>query len=226
MGLKRIKADVPDAPKEKDEIPVVDVEGTIIRDYNKADSDVKKAEAQLKELKPDILEQGIDEIFAKSCANPTKPVLTVKLRDTTGETLRVQFTAKYGVAVGDQVEAVFKSITRSDSAINAHVEETVQGKFNCAVFNNAKGAFDEKKYNKYMEAISAVSRELGDACPLETFRVVKPKETFHLNRWTAFPKVEQQKQLSQVLPNVTSVVPIRVVERVVDEVLEFNGKKK
>jgi hypothetical protein len=214
MALKRLKVKLAQAPATAGDTPIVAVEGDQISRYNKADAEMKEAERLMKELRPDLLEIGTDEVFKISCAHPTEPSFTVKLEDDTGEMLRVQFTKRYGqIANVEATEALFEALTDREGRpvdINDFVQETVVGSFDNKVFLDAKGNFDRKVYDRFRKAIEGVAAELQVPCPLSTHKVVVPKEKFHTERFMLFGDVAIQRQLTTLMPNTTQIVPVTV----------------
>lgn len=212
MALKRLKVKMTQTQAKAGEPVCVVVAGDVVTRYNRADAAMKEAESQMKELRPEILELGTEEIFATSCRQPTDPVLTVKLEDEEGSRLRVQFTKRYGPVVDvEAAEALFDGLRDRNGRkvdINDYVQETVVGKFNSKVFLDAEGNFDPKIYACFRKAIETVAAELHLPCPLTTEKVVVPKETFHLERFKLFGSAEAQRRLSALMPNTTQIVPL------------------
>jgi hypothetical protein len=216
MALKRLKKIVvAAAPVTKPGgIPVVRIEGDLIKQYNTADAQVKAGEGLMKDLRSEILELGRDaEIYSRSIADPAHPTLTVKLQDERGEMLRVQFTSKYSAVLDVQAaEEFFSSVKGPDGKqvdINEFMHETVVGKFDCAVFSGVDGKFQQAIYDKFRKAIERVAAELEVACPLETRKVVQPLPCLHEKRWATFKGIDSQVRLTELCPNTTSIVPIR-----------------
>lgn len=175
--------------------------------YNDAAAAKKKADAEMKEMRPKLAEPGslgIQALFEENCAHPLEPITSVKLTDASGAVCRMSFTARYGAAEAEQVSAVFDA-TGQD--INEYVVETVAAKFDNAVFLDAEGNFDKNVYDKFRIAIGKVAKELGVVCPLATTKVVVVKPDFHERRWKDFT-VAQQKEISAVLPNTVSLTPV------------------
>ncbi len=221
MALKKLKIKIPvngHSDKDKAKMPIVDIEGDVVKQYNAASAAMKAAEDVMKDLRPEITEVGVGAVLEFNVGAPANPVASAKLVDATGASTLVSFTAKYS-ALGDtakveNVENFFASLDGdvTDTDINHYVQETVQAKFNCKVFNDEVGVFSKLKYDKYRLALERVARELGDPCPLEVSKVLMPLEGFHAKRWAAFPSVELQMALAEVLPNVVTVKPIAPVD--------------
>jgi hypothetical protein len=214
MALKRLKVKMTTPGVKPGDIPVVNVESDLISQYNKADAQKKAAEGVMNDLKPEILELGLSEVFKRSCADPLNPTPTVKLQDDEGEVLRVEFTKRYGNIPDDgEADELFEQITDGDGNpvdINRYVQEVVVAKFDDKVFYDAEGNFVPKVYDTFRKAVEEVSRKLGVACPRETTKVFTPKEVFHMERFKTFPDPDVQAKLTVVMPNVTRIVPVTV----------------
>ncbi len=211
MSLKRLKVKTSPARKSKDEIPVVAVSGDVVKQYNLADAQAKAAEAVQKDLRPEIIELGTDELFRLNTADPHNPITTVKLQDDENEVLRVQFTSRYKSANPEAVDEMFESLRTANGKsadINNYVQETVAAKFNSDVFNDAKGRFSQAKFDRYYVVLTKLARELGDECPLSTTSAVLPLDSFHKDRWSVFPTSDAQRKISEVLPNTIQIVPV------------------
>jgi len=164
------------------------------------------------DLRPEILELGLGEVFRRSVANPANPTCTVKVQDEEAEVVSVQFTKAYAaIADVDAAEVLFESVMGGDGKpvdINLFVQETVVASFNCEVFHDPDGRFNQAVYNRFRQAIERVAAELKVNCPLETAKVVKPLPVFHERRWSVFPDETVQAKLTQVIPNTTRIVPV------------------
>lgn len=212
MALKKLKVKMASAPATKPgEIPTIAIEGDLVKQYVHADAKMKAAKAVMDDLRPEILELGLDEIFKRSVTDPKNPTPTVKLKDDEDEVLRVQFTKKYGaIADVEAAEELFSGLKGPNGKpvdINDYLQETVQASFNCAVFNDADGKFQQDVYDKFRVAIERVAKQLDVPCPLETKKVVAALPALHEKRWTTFPSVEAQMALSRICPNTTQIVP-------------------
>jgi hypothetical protein len=215
MALKKLRVKMAAAPATKPgEIPVVTIEGDLIKQYNSADGQAKAAKAVMEDLRPEILELGLREIFERSVAHPKEPSLTVKLQDEQAEVLRVQFTARYlQVADLEGAEELFGSLRGPDGKpvdINDYLQETVAAKFNCGVFLDTDGKFQQTVYDKFRTAIERVASQLKVPCPLETTKEVRPLPSLHEKRWEAFPDPVVQVNLTRICPNTTQIVPVTV----------------
>ena len=83
-------------------------------------------------------------------------------------------------------------------------------KFDSKVFLDGDGNFSQKTYEAFRKAVEQVAQKLGVACPLETEKVVTPKETFHVERWKVIPSPDDQARVSALVKNTVQVVPVTV----------------
>ncbi len=188
-------------------IPIVAIAGDIIAQYNKADAQVKAGKQLMEDLRPELVEVGTSEIYARSCQDPTHPSLTVKLQDDVGEELQVQFVKKYGALV--DVERAEEFFEDSEVDINDYVQERIVAKFDSDIFLDADGVFQQRVYDAFRKAIETVAKQLDVPCPLETAKVVTPKDAFHVERWKHF-NAQAQATLADLVPNVIRIVPVTV----------------
>lgn len=210
MALKRLKLKLAQpAPTETgDSIPVIAIDGDLIKQYNDADTQAKQAAGVMEELRPDISEIGLNEIFTRSCRRPATPTCSVKLQDDAGEVLLVMFVNKYkDVADVPAAEELFEN---HDLDINGYVTEGVKATFDDKVFYDADGNFVQEIYDDVRKAIQTIVAKRGLAKnPLDTTKIVKTKPCFHAERFALFPKVETQHQVFTTLPNTLSFKPVR-----------------
>jgi len=224
MSLKKLRVKMTPAPAVKPgEIPTLMVEGDLVKQYITADRQKKEAEELMADLRPEIVDLGRGEVFRRSVGSPAHPTCTVKVQDEEAEVVSVQFTSAYSVVADvHAAEELFESVVNGDGKpvdINQFLQETVVAKFNCDVFHDPEGRFDQAVYNKFRQAIECVAAELKLNCPLETAKAVKPLPAFHTERWGVFPnKVLQaeleganetlQDRFTRVIPNTTRIVPV------------------
>jgi hypothetical protein len=210
MALKRLKVKATEKkPNSDKEIPEVLIEGNVIKRYNRASDAYKAAEARMKDLKPEILEVGCGEVFERTIADPLHPVLTVKLVDDTGEAVRVQYTKRYSAIPEAALEDVEGLFSDHNVDINTQLKETVVPAFNPSAFEDAKGNFDQKRYDAYTKAVAKVAEQFGDETPLTTAKVFAAKDCFHAERFVHFETVDAQWRIDKLVKNVTQVVPVR-----------------
>ncbi len=206
--LKRLKVKMASAPTTQvGGIPVICIDGELIKHYNDADQQVKDGERFMKDMRGEIIQAGLEPIYQRSLADPVHPTPTVKLQDDTGAALQVQFVNKYS-AVTD-IEAVNHLFADAKVDINVYMQELVVGKFDCGVFLDGEGRFQQKVYDQFRKALEGVATALGVACPLETTKVIKPLPAMHEQRWALFPDVEAQALFTQLCPNSIAIKPDR-----------------
>jgi len=200
-------------PPSKTTIPVIRIEGDLIKRYNDTKAAMDEAEAALKQMRPAVLDEALPAIYGHNCdPNCLKPITSVKLEDDEGELACVQFQDSYGAVNSEPVEALFEELGVD---INEYVAEKLVAKFDSSVFTDAEGNFNKKVYEKFRAAVEKAALELklvnADGTlrnPLSTVRVVVPRPTFHERRFKDFAE-EQQANLSEVLPNKCLIKPER-----------------
>jgi hypothetical protein len=151
-------------------------------------------------------------------ANPGNPPSSIKLRDETGQIVRVTGQDRYSAIDPVAADAAF---TELGSDIGLFAQMTVAARFNSAVFLAAAGTnagvtgeFSDKIYNAYKKAIDQATAQLvkdgflpaGAQSPLTTVPVGNVKPDFHTRRWAAFPSVEAQRAISAVCKNTVVLV--------------------
>ena len=217
MALKRLKVKLAAQPATKSgDIPVILIEGDLIKQYNTADKQVKDGEKLMKDLRSEVLEIGLENesgLYSRNIADAAHPITTVKLQDDEGEVVQVQFQNKYGVVpdleAAEEFFADAKRLTGKPVDINDFMQETVVAKFDCGVFLDAQGKFQQAIYDKFRTAIEKVATQLAVACPLESKKVVAPLPVLHEKRWAVFPVIEAQKRLTQLCPSTIAIKPVR-----------------
>ena len=196
---------------------------TYLADYCDAVRAKKAAEAVIAENEPMVKAEALEHLFETNVASPLNPVSTVRMldkdtmNDATPLAARVSCTAKYSV-VGN-VEAVDELLESMGKDINDFVQQRIAAKFDDKVFlskvGDDKGEFSKRIYDMYRKAMEATTAEairkgllpLNTECPLATFEVATVREDFHNARWSAFPTVEDQQRVSEVIKNtVTATV--------------------
>lgn len=217
--LKRIKVKAPSGQKASTDMPIVDLDGDVVKAYNQASVDAKKAKDIMDDFRPEIVEAGVGAVIARNLENPATPVASARLVDSTGASVMVSFTSKYSSQAGagqEAVEEFFSELSGTTSLvdINECVQETVKAKFDDSVFLDVTGVFSKTKYDKYRMALEKVARDLGDVCPLSVAKVLLPLDRFHAARWALFPSFGLQMKLAQVLPNTVVVKSIAPVDGV------------
>lgn len=218
MALKR--ADVPvnaASTKAESKFPELILEdGDTVSQFASLSDRQKRIEEELKRCKQDIQDLGLPFLYEYNTTNPDSPTTSVKLvqkpicgddEPAPAEAVLLSFTAKYSDASAEAVDTAFSELFPHHN-VNRYVVETVAAKFDSNVFLNEKGGFSKKKFDAFKKAIDATAEELGVPSPLTCARVVKPKDTFHTERWKDFTKTAQAK-LRAILPNTVSIKALR-----------------
>lgn len=221
MALKSLKVAVNEKPaSKKSDIPVIDINGELVTQYNTAVQEYKAAEAHVKEFGDAIKQQGLPELYSLAVANPDTPPSSVKLRDEMGATVRLTSQNKYGVVDPELADPVF---TELGVDINDFVQFIVKGSFDSKIFLAAAGTsagtpgdFSSKIYTAYKTAIDRVTATLikdgllppETPSPLGTTKVAAVKPDFHARRWRSFPQVAKQTRLTEVISNTVTLTPI------------------
>lgn len=224
--------------KPKNEIPTVlvpdewredeDALTNKVARFNQAAAAMKLAEATKKELNPQLQQLALPALFDHNGTVGSKLAASVKLvqqrrdpktqeplePDGTEEVANIQFKAQYSDVDADKADAAFEEAF-PDHDINDYVTETVTGVFDSSIWLKADGSLNTKVYKAIMDAVATVVVDfnLRDdtgqlRVALATQKTVKPKETFHTQRWEDFT-VEEQAKLSEIFPNTVAVVPAK-----------------
>lgn len=191
------------------DIPVVFIEDDYTTRYNEASAIQKDAEQLMKDLKPVMLPDALNEIFRHNCANPFTTIASVKLQDPANEVTRVSFTSKYNTIEAKSVQALFAELKTKQGAtpdINEYFQKTLVGSFDSKIFMDAEGRFSLERFQKVHDALEAVSIELGAANPLAVTELVVPVEGFHNRRWVDFDRAANDR-ITKVVPNTISFTP-------------------
>lgn len=196
-------------PVKAGDVMTVQTEGDYCSRYNEASAIGKAAEALMGDLKPSMLPQALNHIFENNTDKPFELINSVAFRDEQDNVTRVSFTAKYSDTTAEQVEELFgklKTKHGTTANVNDYVARTVEGTFDSKVFHDAEGRFDRTKYDRIVEALDTVCKELGVENPLSTVVTVKPLASFHQRRWNDF-SIEDNRKISLVLKNTISFTP-------------------
>jgi hypothetical protein len=194
---------------KKSDTPEITVAGTICTQYNEASKQMKDAEATMKQLRPDLLDTALDYIFTQRCAGRDES--TVKVIDANGNVSRVAHTTKYGFADAEAADAVF---TAFGADINEFAVETTKASFDNKFFLDENGNFDQGAFEAIQNAVAAAvttlnaGRAVKKSNPLTSKLIVTAKPNFDEVRFKKF-SVEQNKQISEVLPNTVSITPAK-----------------
>lgn len=221
---KLTSIDLPDLDdkKSKTTIPTVTVPGDIVARYNEARDQMDKAEEVINELKPDLIEAGLQAVFEHNSAhagNPKEIISSVNLQAEADEDAAKAEVCMFSWTKKDlknnykQVDAEFKRLRTTDGKkadINEFAGFAVVAKFDTGVFM-VDGKFDEKRYKAFMEALAAVAEKFEVENPLSCGKVLVPKPDFHEKRWERFD-VEANLVIQTVLPTQCNLKPVRPTE--------------
>ncbi len=213
MPLKRLKIKMGSKPTTPSAIPVIYVEGDQMKKYVDADQQIKDGKAEQEELRPEIMEIALAEIFLRSCKSPVSPTPTVMLQDDEGDQVQVQFTKSYKeIADVKAAERLFKKELRDKDGkpidINDYVQECVVASIDNKFFYDGDGKFDENLYEECRRALQVIAAKHEKDNPLQTAKVVKPLEKFHVERFTLAPTPLQQAAIFDIIPNTVRLVPV------------------
>jgi hypothetical protein len=221
MAKQLVDIDIPEAEpaSKKNVIPVIPVEGDTVTRYNEASDQMKASKAVMDELRAELVQKGLEYLFAQNVINPAKPMQSVRLMTVdadlpdNNETLTVTWTKKAVKCVPAAVKDWFakvKTVLGKVADINLYTEWVVTAKFDTSIFNNPKtGKFDRARYDKVQIALIDVAAELGADNPVTCGKVLVPTDAFNEGkRWSDFT-AEQNMELTDVLPTVVTLEPVR-----------------
>ena len=211
MPLKSIDVAAPAATTKKSDVPVVNVQGTKVSRLNEISTELKELQAEEKDLKKQVEKQALGKLFDRNLADPHNVSDSIKLSDENDQVVRVSFTSRYKQADGEAADAI---LTELGKDINDYAIQTTTAQFNAKVFVQ-DDEFQPEVYNAFQQAIADATATLiaegklpvGTASPLTSKVVVMPKPSFHSKRWSEFPTVDEQQQVTKALPNTVQVVP-------------------
>lgn len=219
MAKQLVDIDLPEVETtKKSSIPVLPVEGDAVRRFNEASDQVKAGTAVMAELRGELVQQGLEYLFAQNVINPDKPIQSVRLMTVdpedpdNNETLTVTWTKKATKCVVDVVKGWFaknKTVQGKQANINDYAEWQVKAKFDESIFCDEKGKFNMERFQKVQAALTEVAEELGASNPLSCGKVLVPVASFNESRrWKDFT-AEQNLALTEVLPTQVNLEPVR-----------------
>lgn len=220
---KLTSIDIPDLDdkKSKTTIPTIVVPGDIVARYNEARDQMDKAEEVINELKPSLVEAGLQAVFEHNTAhagNPKEIISSVNLQaepdadDASApvEVCMFSWTKKDLKNNAKQVEAEFNRLRTVDGKkanVNEFAGFEVVAKFDTSVFM-VDGKFSNERYQAFMKAIAQVAAKFEVDSPLSCGKVLVPKPDFHEKRWGVFD-VESNIAIQAVLPTQCNLKPVR-----------------
>jgi hypothetical protein len=226
--------------KSKDDQPVVKVSGRSVTRFVEATAAFKAAEATQKEERAKLLKLGLAELFKHNVENATSPVTTIKLIqenevgegevaiDGDGNVVRLSFQERYSAADANTVDSLFTDLLVESNkdrpkngklTTNDFMQEVVAASFDSKIFlTGEKSEFTQSIFDAYLEGITKVTADLikkgvlpvGTKVPLAVTKKVLPLATFHAERWSKFPTVVAQEQISEVVSNTVTLTPVAV----------------
>ncbi len=231
MALKKLDIATNAAPAASStEIRTFDIDGSDVTKYNGLVIQKAVIEAEMAKIGTSLREIGTTNLLGQAVMNPTNAPSSVVLKDEKSSAVRFTFQNKYSVVDPEAAESLF---TNLGADANDFIQFTAVAKFSNDVFlikkgcertigtgrtaeNLVEGDFSAELFNLYSKAIEqatayAVSKGLlpvGTVSPLTSSKVANTKPTFHENRFTKFPNVEQQLVISRTCKNTTSLTPV------------------
>lgn len=222
MAKQLVDIDLPEtSSSKKSEISIIPAKGDAVRRYNEAYDKLKDAEAVMKELRGELMDQGLEHIFQHNSDHadaPDQHIQSVRLQcvdpkdpDNT-ETLTVTWTKKSLKTVAERVKSWFgpaKTKAGKGADITQYAEWVVSASFDTDIFLDPKtGKFDTERYAAVQEALSDVAKRLKAEHPLSCTKSLKPTDKFHTKRFVDFT-VDQNLALAEVLPTQITLEPVR-----------------
>jgi hypothetical protein len=204
-GLKRVAvtAEVAPAATKASKRPTTSVGGRAVKRYLQVCRRLKQLVAAKEQLETPVQSAGLKKLFAHNIANPTAPVTTVEVHDTTGAVAQVQFKDQYKAVDAEVAVAMFDKAGAVDA--NLYIHEIVTGKFDDSVFivkdAAGKDEFSQERYDAFKKAIDEVAKKFNITTPVLTSATkIVPKSDFHTVRWSKpFGTVEQQETIHATL---------------------------
>jgi hypothetical protein len=220
---------LPDAAskKAKVKIPTVFVLGDVVTRFNEARDQVDKATEVMTELKPTLIEAGLQAVFEHNIKHaddskaqissvnlmdkpPEEDTEAKALADSLKQTCMFSWTRKDLKNDFNQVDAEFKRLRTVDGKrtnVNDYVVFMPVADFDSSVFM-VDGKFSEERYTAFMNALNEVSAKFEVDNPLSCGQVLAPKPDFHDKRWKTFD-VESNIAIQSVLPTQCNLKPVR-----------------
>jgi hypothetical protein len=213
---KLTSIDLPDVAdkKAKTTIPSIVVPGDVVTRFNEARDQVDRATEVMNELKPTLIDAGLQAVFehnSENADNSKAQISSVNLTDDdSGEICMFSWTRKNLKADKKQAEAEFnrlRTLQGKKANINDYVAYEPVAAFDAKVFM-VDGKFSNERYTAFMEALNEVAAKFEVDNPLSCAKVLVPKPEFHDKRWETFD-VESNIAIQAVLPTQCNLKPIR-----------------
>ena len=224
---KLASIEIPDVAdkKAKSSIPTFFIPGDTVARFNEARDQVDRGTEVMNELKPTLIEAGLQAVFTHNSAhaeNTKAQISSVNLMDRLPdeeqqpdeeqpkEVCMFSWTRKNTANNPKQVEAEFnglRTLHGKRANINDYAGYEVVAKFDASVFM-VGGKFSQERFNAYMVALAEVSARFEVDNPLSCGKVLVPKPDFHERRWSDFDVVSNIA-IHSVLPTQCNLKPIR-----------------
>lgn len=202
--------------KAKPEIPVVRVEGDIVRRFNKAKAEIKLQEVVLDTLRQPLLEAGQDAVFTRNVASPEKTISSVILQEEEppeglpAEQVMFTWSTTTGKFDMDEVKEVLNAPGYAQPQVkidpNNYVGWAVVADFDTDIFR-VDGKFDKSRFDKVKEALDKVATELGADNPLTCYKSPVAIKEAHARRWRELTYTGNV-ELAAVLPTTMKLEPV------------------
>jgi len=210
------------------DIPVIQVEGDVVKRFNEAKDQIEKAKLVIEALAPDLLERGLRAVFKHNIArsgNTDEQISSVRLQDTSGkpakgqeekvETVLFTWSKRNNKCNSKNVEAFFKGMSGGftlggEKIVRSNYADWVtEGEFDTDVFIDPETKkFDMKRYEAFVAALDEVAKKYKVANPLSVTKVMVPTVDFHTRRFKDFD-LNTNVDLTEVLPTTLQLEPER-----------------
>lgn len=224
--LNEIKG-VAEKPKTKSKkvVPVMEVTGGLvgkIAAYNAAADRAKLAQAEMAEIAPTLLVEGLEFVFNHNCGcrddtkrmiksvNLTEPSLGL-CRDETPEAVQFSWSARAGKCDRASVEAHLKALVTVEGKPvdpNRYAEDTIVVDFDKKALVDARGRFMQTRFDTFKKVMDDVAAELGIENPLTFYKEFKATGEMNDLRFKELTPA-QNLALHTVLPTSSSLEPVR-----------------
>lgn len=206
--------------KSKNNVPVLAVNGGVVRQYAEASDAKEQAEATMLSTGSQLKQLALDYVLRHNVAKPATAIKSVNLiavedegQDTDAiNRVQFSFTKKVSSPDPDLLKGVFRSLkTKSgdDAKWSDYLEWSISAQFDTSVFlSPVTGKFSSERYDRFVAALQAVCDEFGVDMPLACTKKLVPKDDFEDRRFTDFD-LDANSAILAALPNVVSLKAIR-----------------
>jgi len=213
------KIDLPEKAPKKSAAAITEilVDGDAIRLYNEAADAAKAAIKVMEEIKPKLVEIGVEEVFRLNCKHGDQPdtlISTVNLKDdATGEICQCTWSKKQLKLDEKAIKRAFSIVRTKDdewAKINRYAAYTPVATFNTDVFF-IKDKFNMDAYEEYVAALQKVADRYGTPNPLKCEKELILSSDFHTVRWADFD-FSTNLMLQSIMPTQVNLKAIRPTE--------------